>query len=100
MAGTSPEAISAEGCRQRTHLHHQGRILGLQGFRPFDDQAEGRLVTEIGKMVALHSPMTWAYIDLLGEYDLTQDRLQDNTGVLPPKTEYRIIPEIWEPPNR
>jgi len=92
VAGTSPEAISAEGYRQRTHLHHQGRILGLQGFRPFDDQAEGRLVTEIGKMVALHSPMTWAYINLLGEYDLTQARLQDNTGVLPPKTEYRIIP--------
>ena len=52
------------------------------------------------KMVALHSPMTWGYINLLGEYDLTRDRLQDNTGVLPPKTAHRIIPEIWEPPIR
>ena len=54
----------------------------------------------IVKMVALHSPMTWGYINLLGEYDLTQDRLQDNTGVLPPKTAHRIIPENWEPPIR
>ena len=38
------------------------------------------------KMVALHSPLTWGYINLLGEYDLTRDRLQDNTGVLPPNT--------------
>ena len=52
------------------------------------------------KMVALHSPMTWGYISLLGEYDLTQDRLQDNTGVLPPKTAHRIMPEHWEPPVR
>ena len=52
------------------------------------------------KMVALHSPMAWGYVNLLGEYDLTQDRLQDNTGVLPPKTAHRIIPENWKPPDR
>ena len=51
-------------------------------------------------MVALHSPMTWGYINLLDEYGLTQDRLQDNTGALPPKTAYRIIPKNWEPPIR
>ncbi len=52
------------------------------------------------KMVALHSPMTWRYISLLGEYDLTQDRLQDNTGVLPPKSAQRIVPGNWEPQVR
>ncbi len=44
--------------------------------------------------------MAWGYVNLLGEYDLTQDRLQDNTGVLPSKTARRIIPEDWEPPDR
>ena len=52
------------------------------------------------KMVVPHSPMTWGYTNLLGEYDLTRDRLQDNTGVLPPKTAHRIMPEHWEPPVR
>ena len=52
------------------------------------------------KMVALHSPLTWGYMNLLGEHDLAQDRLQDNTGVLPPKTAHRIMPEHWEPPVR
>ena len=30
----------------------------------------------------------------------SNQRLQDNTGVLPPKSALRIIPENWEPPNR
>ena len=36
---------------------------------------------------------------MLGEYDLTNEKLQDNTGVLPPKSP-RVIPENWEPPKR
>ena len=51
-------------------------------------------------MVALHSPMAWRYINLTGDDDLTQDRLQDNTDVTPPKTAHKIIPEDWEPPVR
>ena len=43
-------------------------------------------------MVALNSTMAWVYINLLGEHDLTQDRLKDNTGVLPPKTAHRVTP--------
>ena len=37
---------------------------------------------------------------LLGEYDFSNDKLQDNTGVLPPKSVTKIIPENWEPPTR
>ena len=49
-----------------------------------------------------HAPnaQSWAHFNLLGEYDFSNDKLQDNTGVLPPKTEPRIIAENWEPPNR
>ncbi len=37
-----------------SRLRSQARILDLQGFRPFDDQAEGRLITEIAKMARGH----------------------------------------------
>ena len=70
VAGDAPDAFSAEGYRQRTRLHHQGRILDLQGFRPFDDQAEGRLVTEIGKMARVHLKprlVFWRCTDFLVE---------------------------------
>ncbi|MCY4137569.1 MAG: hypothetical protein OXF56_04815 [Rhodobacteraceae bacterium] len=36
-------------------------------------------------MITLHSLQAWWYINMLGEYDLSNDRLRDNTGVLPPK---------------
>ncbi len=52
------------------------------------------------KVIALHSPQTWGHTNMLGEYDLSNDRLRDNTGVLPPKSAPAIIPENREPPNR
>ena len=40
------------------------------------------------------------HTNMLGEYDLTNEKLQDNTGVLPPKSTPSVIPENWEPPKR
>ena len=37
---------------------------------------------------------------MLGEYDLTKEKLQDSTGVLPPKSTPSVIPKNWEPPKR
>ena len=37
---------------------------------------------------------------ILGEFDFSDEKLQDATGVLPPKKQAKIIPENWEPPNR
>ena len=51
-------------------------------------------------MISVHSPQSWAHFNMLGEYDFSNERLQDNTGVLPPKSVPGIIPENWEPPNR
>ncbi len=70
IAGTSPDGFSAEGCRERTRLHHQDRILDLQGFRRFDDHAEGRPVAEIGKMARVHLKprlIFWRCADFLVE---------------------------------
>ena len=44
--------------------------------------------------------MARGYIDLPGEYDLAQDRLQDSAGDLPPMASHRNIPERGEPPDR
>ena len=52
------------------------------------------------RMISVHSPQSWAHFNMLGEYDFSNERLQDNTGVLPPKSVPRIIPDNWEPPNR
>ena len=51
-------------------------------------------------MIAIHSPQSWGHFNLLGEYDFSNDKLHDNTGVLPPKSVTKIIPENWEPPTR
>ena len=52
------------------------------------------------QMIAIHSPQSWGHFNLLGEYGFSSEKLQDNTGVLPPKSNPEIIPENWEPPNR
>ena len=38
--------------------------------------------------------------NMLGEFDFSDEKLQDTTGVLPPKKQAKIIPENWGPPNR
>ena len=35
--------------------------------------------------ISTHSPMSWAHINLLGEYDFSDEKLQDSVGIRPPK---------------
>ena len=37
------------------------------------------------RMIATHSPMTWAHINMLGEYDFSDEKLRDSVGILPLK---------------
>jgi hypothetical protein len=37
------------------------------------------------RMIATHSPMSWAHINLLGEYDFSEEKLRDSVGILPLK---------------
>ncbi len=32
--------------------------------------------------IATHSPVAWAHINLLGEYDFSDEKLRDSTGIL------------------
>jgi TnpA family transposase len=36
-------------------------------------------------LIASHSPMSWAHINMLGEYDFSEEKLRDTLGILPPK---------------
>ena len=51
-------------------------------------------------IIETHSPQSWASFNMLGEFDFSDEKLQDTTGVLPPKKQTEIIPENWGPPNR
>lgn len=37
------------------------------------------------RLIAAHSPMSWAHINMLGEYDFSEEKLKDTLGILPPK---------------
>jgi len=55
--------------------------LARQVERAPDTEARENLL----RMIAAHSPMSWAHINMLGGYDFSEDRLRDTPGVLPPK---------------
>ena len=35
------------------------------------------------RMIAAHSPMAWAHVNMLGEYDFSDEKLRDSVGILP-----------------
>ena len=37
------------------------------------------------RLIATHSPVSWAHINMLGEYDFSEEKLKDTLGILPPK---------------
>ncbi len=43
------------------------------------------------KSILTHSVISWAHINMLGEYDFSDEKLRDTVGILPPKTTRRNI---------
>jgi TnpA family transposase len=37
------------------------------------------------RLIEAHSPMSWAHINMLGEYNFSEEKLRDQLGILPPK---------------
>lgn len=56
--------------------------LERQLERTADPEARETLL----QTIAAHSPMSWAHINMLGEYDFSEEKLRDSIGVLPPKS--------------
>ena len=48
------------------------------------------------RTIASHSPIAWSHINLLGEYDLSDEKLLDSIGILNPKLPPGIIARFWE----
>ena len=60
--------------------------LSIASARPATDE----LRTEIRAAIANHSVISWDHINLLGEYDFSDEKLRDSVGIPPPKN----LPEI------
>ncbi|WP_277986529.1 Tn3 family transposase [Rickettsiales endosymbiont of Peranema trichophorum] len=46
-----------------------------------DDRRKEQLLS----VISTHSIMTWAHINMLGEYDFSEEKRKDSVGILPPK---------------
>ena len=51
-----------------------------------DQASTDELRAEIRAAVANHSAISWEHINLLGEYDFSDEKLRDSVGIPPPKT--------------
>ena len=45
-------------------------------------------------IIETHSPQSWASFNILGEFDFSDEKFQDTTGVLPPKCRSKSSPKI------
>lgn len=74
----------AEGCNQlikNSIICWNYLYLERQLEKLTDPDAKENLL----RMIATHSPMTWAHVNLLGEYDFSEEKLRDSVGILPLK---------------
>ena len=61
-------------CWNYLHLAHQLK-------KAPDEEAR----EELRRVIAAHAPVAWAHINMLGEYDFSDDKLRDALGILPLK---------------
>jgi hypothetical protein len=56
--------------------------LAYQLEKALDEESRENL----RRTIAAHAPMAWAHINMLGEYDFSDDKLRDALGILPLKS--------------
>ncbi|PID44192.1 MAG: transposase [Proteobacteria bacterium] len=79
------EQEMAEGCNRlikNSIICWNYLYLERQLEKLTDPEAKENLL----RMIATHSPMTWAHINMLGEYDFSDEKLRDSVGILPLKS--------------
>ena len=54
--------------------------------RQIEKAPDSEVAHNIRRMIAAHSPMSWAHINMLGEYDFSDEKLKDSLGILPLKS--------------
>ena len=53
--------------------------------RQLEKAPDAEVRENLRRTIVAHSPMSWAHINMLGEYDFSEEKLRDTLGVLPPK---------------
>ena len=75
----------AEGCNRlikNSIICWNYLYLERQLEKLIDPEARENLL----RMITAHSSMTWAHINMLGEYDFSEEKLKDSVGILPLKS--------------
>ena len=72
-------------------------LLDAENYTGKKTEEERKRLLDI---IETHSPQSWGSFNMLGEFDFSDEKLQDTTSVLPSKKQAKIIPENWGPPNR
>ena len=76
----------AEACKRlikHQELHHLLELpVSVAETREIDDPAKRE---ELLQAMAHGSAAAWGHLNLLGEYDFSEDKLQDSVGIKPPK---------------
>ena len=54
--------------------------------RQLDNAPDGETRENLLRVIAAHAPMAWAHINMLGEYDFSDEKLRDTLGILPMKS--------------
>jgi hypothetical protein len=85
---TAQQTQSEEGVTpfSVTTLSHKSTVDPTADPRPplsqIDDPAKRE---ELLQAIAHGSAAAWGHLNLLGEYDFSEDKLQDSVGIKPPK---------------
>jgi hypothetical protein len=53
--------------------------------------AEPAMRAEMTLAIKAHSPQSWAHVNMLGEYDFSEDKLTDSFGILPQNRPPKIV---------
>ena len=53
--------------------------------RQLDKSGDGEARESLRRFIGAHSPMSWAHVNMLGEYDFSDEKLRDSIGILPLK---------------
>ena len=73
----------ANGSSRHQELHHLLELpVSVAETREIDDPAKRE---ELLQAMAHGSAAAWGHLNLLGEYDFSEDKLQDSVGIKPPK---------------
>ena len=82
--GSKEEQEIAEACNRliKNSIICWNYLYLTQKLEHMSDQNQkDRLLSAISN----HSPISWAHINLLGEYDFSDEKLKDSVGIRPPK---------------